>query len=153
MNYEKLRLREPGTEPTDEVLKSILGASYGAYTTFLGALAGLELENEWKFYNCSCKSWLARGVYRWTTPRGAKKEKNLYWLSAWDGYFKVAVWFLDKNRGEVLKLNTSEQTKKLIRDAKTLGKMMTFPVECDITTAGALADVYALIKCKKNLEA
>ena len=85
---------------------------------------------------------------------GRKKSKNLYWLSVWDGCFNVVVWFKGPNREEVLKLNISDETKELVRQAKQFGvKMNTFPVELLISDKAKLDDVYELIKAKKRLEA
>ena len=64
----------------------------------------------------------------------------------------MAVWFKEKNRAEVLMADVSEKTKRLIRDAETMGKMPTFPVMFDITTVEPLADIYTLLDCKKRLE-
>ena len=152
MDYSKLRLRDPYVEPTDEVLREVLGESYAVYQKFQKALGGLELKQEWTYYNGCGKSWMAKGIFRWTTSRGTKKEKVIYWSSAWDGYFCVTIWFKEKNRAEVLKVEVSEKTKRLIREAKMLGKMPTFPVVFEVTTDEPLADIYKLIECKKRLE-
>ena len=64
----------------------------------------------------------------------------------------MTVWFKEKNRAEVLMADVSEKTRQLIRDAETMGKMPTFPVVFDITTVELLADIYALLDCKKRLE-
>ena len=153
MKYEKLRLREQEIFPSQEVLEKILGESFNAYKTFQDTLEQFELEQLWQFYPCFCgKAWMARGSFKWTTPRGANKEKNIYWLSAWEGYFKVAIWFKEKNRMEILKSDLSEGTKRIIRDAKTMGKLMTFPVEFDVDNIEPLADIYELIRHKKELE-
>lgn len=151
--YDNLRLKECEEVPTYELLEKILGESFETYEIFQEALASFEIEQDWQYYACSCKSWMARGQYRWTTPRGTSKEKTIYWLSAWDGFFKVMIWFLEKNRNEILKENLSEETKQKICDAKTLGKMNTFPLEFEMTSAKPLADIYSLIRCKKQLEA
>jgi len=153
--YEELRLREEGIFPTDEVLKKALGDSYPAYQTFQKGLAELDLSNEWKFYPCvGTKAWMARGEYKWTTVRGANKTKNIYWLSVWDGYFHVAVWFKEMNRAEILKADISEETKQLIRGAKIFGpKMKTFPIEFQVKTTNQIQDIYTLIRYKKKLEA
>lgn len=71
----------------------------------------------------------------------------------WEGYFKVTIWFLEKNRSEILSAGLSEDTKQKINDAKTFGKLKTFPLEFDITAAELLSDIYTLINCKKQLEA
>jgi len=150
-DHENLQLREPEVTPTRELLKQILGDSYTAYETFQDALPGLEMEQEWQWYT-PYKAWFAKGRHFWVTPRGARKEKNLYWLYVYDGYFSVAVWFKEKNRTEVLRADMSEKTKKLIHDAETMGKLPTFPVVFDITTVEPLADIYLLLDCKKRIE-
>ena len=150
-DHEKLRLRDPEMTPTSEVLEQILGGSYAAYETFQDALSGLEIEQEWQWYTPH-KAWFAKGQHFWTTPRGTRKEKNLYWLYIYEGYFSVAVWFKEKNRTEVLMADVSEKTRQLIRDAETMGKLPTFPVVFDITTVEPLADIYELLNCKKRIE-
>ncbi|MCL1928002.1 MAG: DUF3788 domain-containing protein [Treponema sp.] len=150
-NSEDLRLREPEVTPTSEVLKQVLGGSYTAYETFQHALPNLEIEQKWQWYTPH-KAWFARGQHRWTTQRGTKKEKTLYWLHVYEKYFSVAVWFKEKNRVEALNADVSEKTKHLIRDARTMGKMPTFPVVFYITTTKPLADICSLIECKKRIE-
>jgi len=149
--HESLQLRDPKALPTSEMLEQILGDSYAAYEQFQEALSGLEIEQEWQWYT-PYKAWFAKGQHWWTSPRGARKEKNLYWLHVYEGYFSVAVWFKEKNRVEILNAHIGEKTKQLIHDAQTMGKLPTFPVVFDITTVEPLADVYALIDCKKRLE-
>ena len=149
--HEQLQLREREVLPTDEVLKKALGSSYTAYEIFCDALSGVGIEQQWQWY-APHKAWFAKGNYKWTTPRGAKKEKNLVWLHFYEGYFSVVVWFKEKNRMEALNADVSEKTKHLILDGKTMGNMPTFPVVFDITTVEPLADVFVLIDFKKKLE-
>jgi len=148
-NYENLRLRDPEVTPTSDVLKQTLGGSYTAYAAFQDSLAGFGIEQEWRYYNDG-KSWLAKGLHKWTTPRGTKKEKTVYWLSAWDGYFRVTIYFKEKNRSEVQKAAVSDKTKQVIAEAKTMGKLLTFPLIFDIRTADPLTDIGTLIECKKR---
>jgi len=149
--HEKLQLRDPEVMPTSEVLEQTLGDSYAAYETFQDALPGLEMEQEWQWYTPH-KAWFAKGQHFWTTPRGTRKEKNLYWLHVYEGAFSVAVWFKEKNRAEILNADVSEKTKQLISDAQKMGNVPTFPVVFDITTTESLIDIYELIECKKRLE-
>ena len=153
--YENLRLKDKDVTPTPEVLKSALGTSYSAFTKFIDGLAKLDISNVWQYYPCvGTKAWLGRGEYRWTTPRGANKVKNIYWLSAWDGHFQMAVWFKEDNRMEILKADVTEETKQLIRKGKMFGpKMRTFPVEFEIKTTSQLNDIYTLLRLKIQLEA
>jgi len=149
--HDKLRLRDQRLTPTSELLELTLGDSYVAYEAFLEELPRLELEQEWQWYTPH-KAWFARGHHWWTTSRGTQKEKTLYWLHVYEGSFDVAVWFKEKNRMEALRANVSEKTQQIILDAKTMGKVATFPVIFDVTTTEPLADIYALIECKKRLE-
>jgi len=149
--HEMLRLKDPDMIPTSELLEYTLGDSYAAYEIFQEGLPGLEIEQEWQWYTPH-KAWFARGQHFWTSPRGAQKEKTLYWLHVYEGFFSVAVWFKEKNRMEAMKANVNDEARQLIRDAKTMGKVPTFPVVLDVATAEPIANIYALIECKKRLE-
>jgi len=153
MNEHKdVQLRDRETKPTDEMLKAVLArGSYNAYEALQEALPRLEIEQEWMWYTPH-KAWYAKGLYRWTTSRGTKKEKVLYWLYVFDGYFCVAVWFKEKNRAEILKADLRDETKKMIREAETEMGMPTFSAMLKMTDGAVLDDIYALIECKKKLE-
>lgn len=83
--------------------------SFAVYETFQDTLPNLEIEQDWQWYTPS-KAWFAKGQHWWVTPRGTRKEKNLYWLYVYEGYFSVAVWFKEKDRTEVLRANVSKKT-------------------------------------------
>ena len=153
-NHEKCQLKDPGSTPDDDTLKRVLSEPcYAAYEEFQDALPRFYIEQEWQWYK-PYKAWFAKGQHYWTTPRGTRKEKNLYWLHVFDGYFCVAIWFKEKNRAELLNSEVSEKTKAIIRDAKEWScTMPTFPVTIKVTDAKSLADIYKLISCKKSLEA
>jgi len=146
-----LQLRDPIITPDTGLLECILGEIYAAYEALQEALPGMEMEQEWQWYTPH-KAWFAHGKHFWTTPKGAKKEKNLYWLHVLDGYFDVAVWFKEKNRMELLAADVSDKAKQLIRETGTFGKVPTFPVVIEVTSTDALADIFTLIEWKKKLE-
>ena len=137
--------------PTGEVLWKALGEGYPAYEEMQEALPSLEIEQDWQWYT-PYKAWLAKGQHFWTTKRGTKKEKTLYWLYVFEGSFSLAVWFKEKDRQELLSADLSEEAKERIRAAETMGKLPTFPVVFDIEAVLPLADICALIECKKRLE-
>ena len=149
--HDKLQLKDREAIPTNKILKETLGSSYIAYEVFQEALPNFDIEQDWQWYTPH-KAWFAKGQYFWTTPRGTRKEKNLYWLHVYEGFFCVAVWFKEKNRNELLSTDVSEQTKQIIRDAKTMGKLPTFPVVFNITTAKSFSDIYTLLDYKKKME-
>ena len=150
-NREELRLKDPKETPTNEILEQVLGDSYTAYETFQEELPDLDIEQEWQWYSPH-KAWFAKGQHWWTTARGTKKEKNLYWLYVYDEYFSIAVWFTEKQRDELENTNVSEKTKQLIDEAKPKGKLTTFPIMFDITTTEPLSDICTLIDLKKELD-
>lgn len=146
-----MQLRDSSAVPDSELLKQVLGNSYAAYEAFQAALPGIGVQPQWQWYT-PYKAWLAKGQYHWTSKRGTKKEKTLYWLHVFDGYFSIAVWFKEKNHAALLSADLSEGTRQRIFDAQTMGKLATFPVVFDIRTAELPADVFSLIDCKKSLE-
>ena len=149
--HGNLQLRDLDVTPTRELLEQILGSSYAAYEALQDALPDMEMEQDWQWYTPH-KAWFAKGQHFWTTPKGIKKEKNLYWLYVFDGYFDVAVWFKEKNRVKILSADVGDTTKQLIRDSETYGKVPTFPVVIKVTSTDALFDLHTLIDCKKRLE-
>ena len=153
-NREKWQLREFESMPTNEVLKQVLSdESYAAYEELQDALPDLDIEQEWQWYK-PYKAWFAKGQHYWMTPKGAGKDKNIYWLHVYDGYFCVMVWFKEKNRMELLNSEVSDKTKEMIRDAKEWScTMPTFPVTVEVTDTEPLTDIFKLIACKKRLEA
>ena len=146
-----LQLRDPIIRPENGLLECILGESYAAYEALQDALPGIEMEQEWQWYKPH-KAWFAHGKHFWTTPRGTEKEKIMYWLHVFDGYFDVAVWFKEKNRTGLLVADVSEKTKRLILETETFGKVPTFPVVSEVTSPDTLADIFTLIEWKKKLE-
>jgi len=150
-SHEGLQLRERDLIPISEVLEQVLADSYNAYEIFQEALPDLEIEQNWQWYTPH-KVWCAKGQYFWTSTRGTRKEKTLYWLHVFDGYFKVAVWFKEKNRDVVINANVSEKTKEIVYNTKSVMNECTFPVVFDVTTEESLIDIYKLIELKKKIE-
>lgn len=151
MDHKYLALREKEIVPTQEILMAELKISYTAYETLQDALPGLGMEEDWKWYTPH-KAWYAKGQYFWTSKRGMKKDKVLYWLYPFKGYFVLAVWFKEKNRSNILLADVSEDTKKMIKNAKTEMGQPSFPVMFKITNSEFPSDIYTLIEWKKKLE-
>lgn len=92
---DKQLLRDPNSQPTNDVIAVALGEQYAAYTQFLGMLAGFDVTLQWRYYNDG-KAWLAKGLYKWKSVRGTDKENTIFWLSIWDGFFRVSFFFAEK---------------------------------------------------------
>ncbi|HJG22377.1 MAG TPA: DUF3788 domain-containing protein [Enterococcus durans] len=69
---------------------------------------------DWRFYNDG-KAWLSKGEDKWTTSRGSQKVKPIFWLSIWDGFFKVSFHFPEKMREELVTLSLREEIKEKIK--------------------------------------
>ena len=144
-------LRDPAVSPTSEVIAAGLGAAYEPYARFVKELEerqGITFM-EWRFYNDG-KAWLTKGEYKWTTARGANKVKPIFWLSIWEGFFKVTFFFAESVRNELQELPISNETKGMNQNITPNGKMMRFiPVIFDIESDRLLSDVYTIAEFRK----
>lgn len=147
----KQLLREPGIEPTAEIIAGGLGTANKAYLKFVKDLKKHDITlMDWRYYNDG-KAWLSKGEYKWTTLRGANKVKPIFWLSIWEGFFKVSFFFADALRAELQSLQISVDTKEIIETAKFMGKTMRFfPLVIDVRSEKQLADIYEIAKFRKS---
>ncbi|MDR0444075.1 MAG: DUF3788 domain-containing protein [Treponema sp.] len=150
MGQQQLLL-DPNAKPTGKAIAEGLGSAGKTYIRFLDELKEQDISlMEWRYYN-DAKSWLSKGEYKWTTPRGANKVKPLFWLSIWEGFFKVAFFFPEKLLTELQSLSISGEMKEIITSAKPMGKTKRFfPITIDIKNIKQLKDVYAIAQFKKE---
>ena len=144
------RLRDQTIYPDDEVLAKVLGASYGIYQQFIHSAGDMGIFPEWRYYHDG-KAWLMKGLYKWQSKRGANKEKTVFWLSVWDGFFKVSLFIPDKSRNGLSGLKVNETVKKIINDAKPMGKLKFFPLVFEISADHQYDDIFKLMEYQKNL--
>lgn len=145
----KQLLRDQSIEPTELVLKDALGISYSTYLKFLSLVSEMGLAVEWRYYNDG-KSWLAKGLYIWETKQGNKKDRTIFWLSVWEGYFKVVFYIGEKYRQDIKSLDLTEMTINMIDSAKQMGKLKFFPLVFDIKENEFFNDLKMLIEFKNN---
>ncbi len=106
---------------------------------------------DWRYYT-DTKCWLSKGEYKWTTSRGSNKVKPIFWLSIWQGFFKLSFYFGSSMKQELLNLPLSLETKYLVQSANPEGKPMKFmAVILDVNDSSKLDDAYILAKFKKEL--
>jgi hypothetical protein len=103
---------------------------------------------EWRYYNDG-KAWLAKGLYKWTGARGGQKENTVFWLSIWDSFFKVTIYFPEKNREEVLRLPLDNKVKLMMADSKQMGKLRSFPLVFDLCWIKCLGPFLLLLILRK----
>lgn len=150
MKTENQLLKDRNIQPTTEIIALGLGKANSTFVKFVNEikLYGITLM-DWRYYNDG-KAWLSKGEYRWVTARGTNKVKPIFWLSIWEGFFKVSFFFGASVLDELVNLPISETTKELIKNAQLGGKQIQFiPVIFDIEDETLLNDVYELAKFRK----
>ena len=85
---EKEVLIDEGIYPSDTVVSNALGNTFGLYENLVSTVSLLypKVKGEWIYYK-DARSWL--GKY-------SLGSKTLFWLSIWNGFFKVTVFYNQK---------------------------------------------------------
>lgn len=152
MRSTKLQLlRNPDIEPSSVVIAKALGESNNAYIKFVDELASRDIHIEWRYYNDG-KAWLAKGLFKWTGVRGGQKETTVFWLSIWDGFFKVTIFIPEKSRADVLSLRFNKDAKQLIADSQQMGKLNYFPVVFELCSDEMFETLFLLADFRKSIK-
>ncbi len=149
-NIEQL-LRNSDIEPSSDIIANALGESSNAYTEFINELSRHDIHLEWRYYNDG-KAWLAKGLFKWTGVRGGQKEKTIFWISIWDGFFKVTIYIPEKSRADVLSLPIDDEIKLMISDSQQMGKLKYFPIVFDLYSDEMFEVVFLLADFKKSVK-
>ena len=145
-------LRDPGIQLTDAVFAEALGPANSAYRAFLGELPNHDIQLEWRYYTDG-KAWLGKGIYRWKGARGGQKEMTVFWMSIWEGFFKVSIFFPEASRTELLALPFGEEMKLKIANSRQMGKTLKFfPLVFDLCSEEWFEAVFAIADCKKSMK-
>ena len=145
---KKQLLRDPDIEPSSDVIAEALGESNIAYIKFVDELASHDIHLEWRYYNDG-KAWLAKGLFKWTGVRGGQNEKTVFWLSIWDGFFKVTIYVPEKSRADILSIPLGNELKQMIADLKEMGKVKYFPIVFDLCSDEMLEAVFLIADNKR----
>ena len=149
-NKEQL-LRNPDIQPSSDAIVKALGEASNAYIKFINELVSHDIQLEWRYYTDG-KAWLAKGLYKWTGVRGGQKETTIFWLSIWDGFFKVTIYFPEKIRFDVYNLPIDEKVKEMIADSKQMGKIKYFPLVFDLCSHEMFETIFSLVDFMKTTQ-
>lgn len=149
-NKEQL-LRNSDIQPTSDVIAEALGASNKAYLKFINELPKHDIDLEYRYYSDG-KAWLAKGLHRWIGARGGKKEITVFWLSIWDGYFKVTIYVPEKARADVLSLPLDDGVKQMVAASKQMGKLKNFPLTFDLQSDEMFDAFFCLADFRRDLK-
>ena len=149
-NIEQL-LRNPDINPSSDVISNALGESSNVYKEFINELSSHDIHLEWRYYNDG-KAWLAKGLFKWTGVRGGQKEKTIFWISIWDGFFKVTIYIPKKSCSDVLSLPLDDEVKLMISASQQMGKLKYFPIVFDLYSNEMFEVVFLLADFKKSIK-
>jgi len=141
-------LRNPDIKPSSDVIAKALGESNNAYIKFINELINHDIHLEWRYYNDG-KAWLAKGLFKWTGVRGGQNEKTVFWLSIWNGFFKVTIYVPEKTRADVLRLPLDNEVKLMIEASQEMGKLKYFPIVFDLCSDEMFEAVFLLADFRK----
>ncbi len=144
-------LREKNIYLDDSVLEDALQQAYPFYQKFLREISQAEIHLEWRYYHDG-KAWLGKGLYRWRGKRGGSKEVTVFWLSIWEGYYKVTLFFPMKLAQEVINLPLDNAIKQLIQHSDSiLNQRKNLSVSINLHSLKHFETVMTLIDYKKSL--
>ena len=135
---DKPLLNDAHTYPTDAVLASVLGNCGDVYQAFVGTLPEYKIELEWRYYNDG-KAWLGKAV---------SNKKTVFWLSIWQGFFKVSFHFSEKIRSGIINLPIADEIKTRMENEPVKGKLVSLTIE--VSESADLKDVFTLISYKQS---
>jgi hypothetical protein len=131
-------LNNAAVYPTKAILASVLGNCNETYQALMRKLPEYLTELEWRYYNDG-KAWLGKAV---------TKKKTVFWLSIWQGFFRVSFHFTEKTRVGIQDLPVSDEIKKRMESAPVKGKLVSLII--DVSNPGDLKDILTLIFYKQN---
>jgi hypothetical protein len=149
-NKEQM-LRNPDIQASSDVIAKALGESNNAYIKFINELASHDIHLKWRYYNDG-KAWLAKGLFKWTGVRGGQNETTVFWLSIWDGFFKVTIYGPEKNCTDVLSLPLDNEVKLMIADSQQMGKLKYFPIVFDLCSDEMFEAIFLLVDFRKRIK-
>lgn len=125
------QLRDENTRPDPQTIAGALGSSWPAYEKLATEISRppFNIIFEWRWYNDG-KAWLCKAT---------AKGKTVFWLSAWDGYFKTSFYFTEKTGAGLADLEIDPAHKAAFASAKPIGKLI--PLTLDIREEQDLADL------------
>lgn len=138
----QMLLKDPEVYPSDEVLKDTLGDTvYEVLASFMETVSHEDaLIPEWRYYNDG-NAWFNKVQY---------KKKTVFWLSVWEGFFKVSFFFTEKHLEAIAALDIAEGIKENFAQAKPSGRLI--PMIFDVTDKEQLEDLLTVVRFKKSLK-
>lgn len=112
---EPLVLSDKTQFPTEEVIFAHIGKSANVWNSFFDYIHANhpDIKEEWRYYNDG-KSWLLKVT---------RKAKTIFWLSVFEGGFRVTFYFTDKARQALADSDISDDLRQQFKKGKRYGKI------------------------------
>ena len=123
-------------------MRETLGTTFPVFQEFIKRIETDEfkLEKQWHYYHDG-KAWFCKVQY---------KKKTILWLTVWDKYFKLSLYFTEKSDHDIKELEITEEIKNQYMEIKRIGKIK--PIVIDVKDTASLGDAYTLITYKKSIK-
>ncbi|WP_417202798.1 DUF3788 family protein [Acetoanaerobium sticklandii] len=149
---DKQLLRNPDIQPTSDIIAEALQDANDSYIRFFNELENQDIHLEWRFYTDG-KAWLGKGLYKWLGIRGGQKVTTVFWLSIWEGFFKITIYIPEKARDDLFSLPLNNTVKQMINDSKQMGnRLKFFPLVFELNSNELFEQIHILFDFKKSLK-
>lgn len=137
---DQVLLNTEAVPPDEAVLRIALRKAYPVFVKFTETIANEDygIAGRWNYYKDG-KAWLFKASW---------KKKTVFWLSVWDGYFKVGFYFNEKNSDGIAGLPIDPMLKESFTKESPIGKLRPLSVRVDHPEQ--LDDLLSLIRYKQN---
>ena len=128
--------------PDEQVLESVLKTSFPAYQTLIEQITGESYGfiHQWRYYRDG-GAWLCNVAH---------KKKTVFWLSAWDGFFKTTFYFTEKTGAGIASLEVKQELKDTFKENRLIGKLK--PLTVFIHNEDELNDLLILAEYKMKIK-
>ncbi len=139
---DKPLLNDPDIYPDEGVLATVLGTSFPVFKKCMAEITGepLMLNPEWRYYKDG-HAWLCKVTH---------KKKTVFWLSAWEGFFKTTFYFTEMTGTGLSDLGISPELLEEFQSNKPIGKLI--PLTIVISRKEQLGDLIKVAGYKKELK-
>jgi len=129
-------LREKEIYPNSGVLKNLLGDVFLSFEELERRLVSKDMVYIWNYYNDG-KAWLCKVQF---------KKKTVFWLSIWEGFFKIGFYFNEKNYSGIYDLDIDKSIISSFENTKLVGKFR--PLNFEIRDNSQFEDIEKVIDYK-----
>lgn len=137
---ENMLLREREIYPNGGVLRNLLGDVFLSFEDLEQRLVSKDLVYIWNYYNDG-KAWLCKVQF---------KKKTVFWLSVWEGFFKIGFYFNEKNYLGIYDLGLEESILRNFENTKLVGKFRQLIFE--IRDNSQFEDIEKVVDYKTSLK-